>query len=182
MSKSLADQLAGLGLANKKQIQKDKAEKRKQDKLARKHKIETVDESKAAVEQAKKDKLERDRLLNLERQEELRKREVVAQVKQMILHAKLNLDDGDVKYSFADKSDNKVKSLYVTEQFQKDLALGRLAIASLEEKFYVIPKKMADKIAERSESSIVFVATSDSNVIDDDDPYKDFVVPDDLMW
>ena len=182
MSKSLADQLAGLGLANKKQIQKDKAEKRKQEKLARKHKIETVDESKASIEQARKDKLEKDRQLNLQRQEELKKREVVAQVKQMVLHAKLSLDDGDVKYSFVDTSDNKVKSLYVTEQFQKDLALGRLAIACVDEKFYVIPKNMADKISERSESTIVFMASTEANAVDDDDPYKDFVVPDDLMW
>lgn len=182
MSKSLADQLAGLGLANKKQIQKDKAEKRKQEKLARKHKIETVDETKAAVEKARKEKLEKDRQLNLERQEALKKREVIAQAKQMVMHAKLNLDDGDVKYSFVDQTDNKVKSLYVTEQIQKDLALARLAIASVEEKYYVIPKNMADKIAERSPASIVFIATTDTDQVDDDDPYKDFVVPDDLMW
>jgi uncharacterized protein YaiL (DUF2058 family) len=182
MSKSLADQLAGLGLANKKQIQKDKAEKRKQEKLARKHKIETIDESKESIEKARKEKLEKDRLLNLQRQEELKKREVIAQAKQMVLHAKLNIDDGDVKYSFADKTDNKVKSLYVTEQIQSDLARGRLAIASADDKFYVIPKNMADKIAERSDSSIIFVAQPDTTEIDEEDPYKDFVVPDDLMW
>ena len=61
MAKSLADQLAGIGLVDKKQLQKDKAEKRKQERLQRKHKTVDVDENKVLAEQARKDKVERDR-------------------------------------------------------------------------------------------------------------------------
>lgn len=182
MAKSLADQLQSLGLADKKQIQKDKAEKRKNEKLARKHKIESQDDAKLRAEQARKEKAERDRQLNLERQQALREKEVVAQAKQMIQHAQLTQTEGEVKYNFIDSRDNKIKSIYVSDAIQNDLAKGRLAIASFDSHFAIIPKNMAEKIQERSPQSIVCLAVNKSIEQDEDDPYKDFVVPDDLMW
>ena len=182
MSKSIADQLLGLGLADKKQIQKDKAEKRKADKQSRKHKDANDDEAKLAVEAARKKKLEHDRQLNLARQAQADKKAILAQVKQMVESAKIHSDAGDIKYNFADRLDNKIKSIYVTDAVQQDLSRGRLAIAVSDGRYYVITKEVADKIAERSENSIVFIADANNDAPDEDDPYKDFVIPDDLMW
>lgn len=183
MSKSIADQLLGLGLADKKQIQKDKAAKRKQEKQARKHKNAAEDEAKIAAEKARKEKAEKDRLLNLERQKAAQEKAILAQVRQMVDRAKVDCGNGDVRFNFADRFDNKIKAIYVTEQIQADLAKGRLAIATVDEKFYVVTRQVADKIAERSEASILFVAdNSKADEPDEDDPYKDFVIPDDLMW
>lgn len=182
MSKSIADQLMGLGLADKKQVQKDKAQKRKQQKQARKHKTDDVDESKAAAEQARKEKAERDRQLNLERQQAAEQKALLAQVKQIVERTRIGLDDGEIKYNFADRTDNKVKSLYVTERVQDDLAKGKLAIAVVDDKFHVVTAAVADKISERSDNSIVYQADAQANEVDEDDPYKDYVIPDDLMW
>lgn len=182
MAKSIADQLMGLGLADKKQVQKDKAEKRKKDKQARKHKNVDVDEAKIAAEQARKEKAERDRQLNQEKNAKAEAKAVLAQVAQMVQRAHIASPDGEVKYNFADRTDNKIKSIYVTDQIQNDLANGKLAIAVSEAKFYVVTKQVAAKIAERSEPSIVFQAEASETDADEDDPYKDFVIPDDLMW
>ena len=72
--------------------------------------------------------------------------------------------------------------MYVTDQIQRDLASGKLAIASVDNNHFVVTKKVADKIIERSDNSILFLADPTDAVIDEDDPYKDYVIPDDLMW
>jgi len=182
MSKSIADQFLGLGLADKKQIQKDKSAKRKQDKISRKHKTVVEDESKAAVEKARQEKTEKDRLLNLEKQKVAQEKAIYAQVKQIVETTRVNVTDGEVKFNFADRFDNKIKSIYVTEQIQTDLAKGKLAIASVEDRFSVVTKKVADKIIERNDACILFLADPQADEPDEDDPYKDFVIPDDLMW
>jgi hypothetical protein len=46
----------------------------------------------------------------------------------------------------------------------------------------VIPTSVANKIAMRDEESIVDTQAASSDEVDEDDPYKDFVIPDDLMW
>lgn len=182
MAKSLADQLAGMGLVDKDKAKKAKAEKRKQEKQQRKHKTEQTDEAKLAAEQAMKEKVERDRQLNKERQAQAEQKALMAQVKQIVDTTKITSPDGEIKYNFVDNTDNKIKGIYVTEAIQDDLASGRLAIASVENQYFVITKQVAEKIRERSESSVVFQADTTSQQVDEDDPYKDFVIPDDLMW
>lgn len=182
MAKSIADQLLNLGLADKKQVQKEKSQKRKQEKLSRKHKLTDHEDSKAAAERALKEKAERDRKINLERQKAADEKALLAQVKQIVQTTKIESPDGDVKFSFADRQDNKIKAIYVTATIQDDLAKGKLAIATADGQFYVVTKQVAEKIIERSQTSIVFLADPKNESVDEDDPYKDFVIPDDLMW
>ncbi|MDX1472639.1 MAG: DUF2058 domain-containing protein [Reinekea sp.] len=182
MAKSIADQLMGLGLADKKQIQKDKAEKRKQEKQNRKHKVEVVDETKASVEQARKEKAERDRLLNLEKQRKADEKALLAQVRQIIERTHIKIDEGDVKFNFADRNDNKIKTIYVTEKIQDDLANGKLAIATADGRYYVVTQQVAEKISERSAASVLMVSDKQDETPAEDDPYAQFVIPDDLMW
>lgn len=182
MAKSIADQLLGLGLADKKQIKKDQAEKRKQAKQARKHKQSDVDEAKLAAEQARKEKAERDRALNKERDALAEQKAIEAQVLQMVQSAHIPTGEGDVKFNFADRRDNKIKSIYVTQRMQDDLARGRLVICHSDERYWVVTQQTADKIAQRSPDSLVFQADKQADTPDEDDPYKDFVIPDDLMW
>lgn len=182
MAKSIADQLMGLGLADKKQVQKDKAEKRKQQKQARKHKTDQVDEAKVAAEKARKEKAEKDRLLNLELQKKAEHKALLAQVKQIIERTHIRCEDGEVKFNFADRTDNKIKFIYVNETMQNDLAKGKLAIATYEERYFVVTQQVAEKIAERSADSVVFLSDNQVDEPEEDDPYKDFVIPDDLMW
>jgi uncharacterized protein YaiL (DUF2058 family) len=44
-----------------------------------------------------------------------------------------------------------------------------------------VPAAIAEKIRERDERAVVKLNQSETPV-DENDPYKDFVVPDDLKW
>ena len=71
---------------------------------------------------------------------------------------------------------------------QTQLINGRLAIARLavdnkpEGEYAIIPAVVAEKIAQRDASSIVLHSALSQDEQDEDDPYADFKVPDDLMW
>jgi hypothetical protein len=101
-------------------------------------------------------------------------------VKQLIELNKLNTKDGDIKYNFTDGT--LVKSLYVTSLLREQLIKGIVAIARYEDTYVVIPSSVANKIAQRDEQTIIEQQVASSDAVDEDDPYADFVVPDDLMW
>ncbi|KNB26506.1 hypothetical protein ACH54_22310, partial [Salmonella enterica subsp. enterica serovar Infantis] len=71
---------------------------------------------------------------------------------------------------------------------QTQLINGRLAIARLvinnsgECEYAIIPASVADKIAQRDADSIIVNSALSQEEQDEDDPYADFKVPDDLMW
>lgn len=71
---------------------------------------------------------------------------------------------------------------------QTQLINGRLAIVRLvinnsgECEYAIIPASVADKIAQRDADSIVVNSALSQEEQDEDDPYADFKVPDDLMW
>ena len=67
MPNSLQDQLKKSGLVDDKKAKQLKRAKNIQEKLARKTKSPSVDETKLALERAKAEQVERDRQLNLEK-------------------------------------------------------------------------------------------------------------------
>ncbi|GLO59849.1 hypothetical protein MACH09_03570 [Vibrio sp. MACH09] len=169
---SLQEQMLKAGLVNEKKLKKAKKGSKKSRVQAR--------EAKEAVEQKKAEQRERDIELNKQRAEEQLSKELKAQVKQLIEMNKVDTKDGDIKYNFTD--DKFVKSLYVSQQVQDQLSKGILSIARSEESYVVIPSSAANKIAERDPDSIIENNTASDDVMDEDDPYAQFVVPDDLMW
>jgi uncharacterized protein YaiL (DUF2058 family) len=169
---TLQEQMLKAGLVNEKKLKKAKKGSKKSRTQAR--------EVKAAVEEQKQQQLERDKALSQQQKEQQLSKEVKAQVKQLVQMNKLELGDGDIKYNFTDGT--LVKSLYVNTEVRNQLANGVLAIARYEETYVVIPSTAADKIAQRDEDTIIDQNVRTEESKDEDDPYADFVVPDDLMW
>ncbi|MEH0688826.1 DUF2058 domain-containing protein [Vibrio cholerae] len=169
---TLQEQMLKAGLVNEKKLKKAKKGSKKSRVQAR--------EVKAAVEEQKKAQVERDKALSKEQNEQRLSKEIRAQVKQLIQMNKLDLGDGDIKYNFTDGT--LVKSLYVTELVRTQLSKGILAIVREDESYVVIPSSVANKIAQRDESVIVDQKEASEETIAEDDPYAEFVVPDDLMW
>ncbi|WP_049723359.1 DUF2058 domain-containing protein [Gilvimarinus polysaccharolyticus] len=180
---SLQDQLKQAGLINEKaakQIQKDK---RKQTKQAHKSKQVVVDETKQSVQAARAEKAERDRELNRQRQAEAEQKAIAAQIKQLIethRQPKLARGEAELEYNFTDGK--TIKKLLVSAKVQQQLMRGQLAIAKLGEGHELVPRIVADKIALRDSDSIILAKTQATDEPDEDDPYKDYVIPDDLMW
>jgi uncharacterized protein len=177
MAKSLAEQLLSAGLTDKKKIEKARKEKKQQNKA----RAGVVDEMQLRLQQERAAQIERDRQLNLERLEQERAKAIRAQVKQMLQHSRQK-PNGEIKFSFTDARTRKIKQMYVSSAIQDQLACGQLAICADGEEFVLVPRVVADKIAERQPESVIFLATPDADQPAEDDPYKDFPIPDDLMW
>ncbi|HCI4239207.1 TPA: DUF2058 domain-containing protein [Klebsiella pneumoniae] len=109
-----------------------------------------------------------------------------AQVKQLIEMNRITVARGDIGFNFTDN--NLIKKIMVDKPTQTQLINGRLAIARLavdnkpEGEYAIIPAVVAEKIAQRDASSIVLHSALSQDEQDEDDPYADFKVPDDLMW
>jgi len=58
---------------------------------------------------------------------------------------------------------------------------GRLGIARIEGVYELVPKDVAEKIKQRNEKRVVIFEVDDDSK-DENDPYADYEVPDDLVW
>jgi len=180
MVNSLQDQLLKAGLVDSRKVSTANKDKKKQEKQQRKHKIETVDETKLSVQQALQEKAERDRQLNFQRDEEARQKAAIAQIKQLIEHSQLSREGAELTYNFTDGT--KIKKILVNEAMLNQLSNGRLAIVKFDEKYFVVPKSVAEKIKLRDESYVVVSNVLQASDDDENDPYAEYKIPDDLMW
>ena len=176
---SLQEQLLKAGLTNKKKAKQAEREKQKVAKQKRQGE-DVIDEAKLNAEKARQEKLEKDKKLNEDRKAQEHAKALVAQIKQLVINHAISLDDADVDYNFTDGS--KIKRIQVTPLLQHQLSRGIIAIAKLDQTYYVIPAVVADKIRERNETFIVYQADLQAQQADEDDPYADYQIPDDLMW
>lgn len=178
---SLQDQLLKAGLVDKKKANKVKQAKQKQDKMKRKNKVETVDETKLAAQKAHAEKVERDRQLNLQHKQEAEQRAITAQIRQLIEMNRQEKGTGEITYNFTDGT--TVTHIYVDERQQKQLSNGHLAIVRLDGNYEIVPTTVSEKIALRDESYLVYCNRGkEETLVDEEDPYAEFQVPDDLMW
>jgi len=176
---SLQDQLLKAGLVDDKKANKIKKNKHKQIKKKHKNKIETTDEAKLAAQRAQAEKVERDRQLNLQTKEDAERKAIAAQVRQLVEMNRQSSEDGDIDYSFTDGS--LVKRILVTAAQLKQLSNGRLCIIRLDGHYELIPTLVAEKIRMRDAGTQI-LSNQSTEIPDEDDPYADFKVPDDLMW
>ena len=180
---SLQDQLLKAGIVDKKKAKKIKQEQRKEARSRPKGQVQ-VDENKEQAKRVLAEKAQRDRQLNKRQQEEAEKKAIQAQIIQLIKMNRVDRKQGDVAYQFADGT--KIKKLYLTQQLQNDLVKGRLAIAKLGDSYELLPAPAAEKIMQRDAQVIVLLNRNESLGVDEtedeDDPYADYQIPDDLMW
>jgi uncharacterized protein YaiL (DUF2058 family) len=176
---SLKDQLLNAGLIDKKKAKQLKQELRKEAKVRQKGQV-PLDDNKEQVKRNLVEKAERDRQLNKQQQEVVEKKAIQAQISQLIKMNRIKRESGDIAYQFTDGT--RIKKIYVTEQLQKDLVNGRLAIAKLGNEFELLPSSAAEKIRQRDPQVIVLLNTYEVTGVDEDDPYAEYQIPDDLMW
>ncbi len=176
---SLQDQLLKAGLIDDKKANKIRKTRNKQVRQKQKNKIETTNEAKLAVQQAQAGRTERDRQLNRQHKAEAERKAISAQVRQLVEMNRQSRDDGEISYSFTDGT--LIKRITVTGTQLKQLGNGRLCIIKLDERYELIPTLVAEKIQLRDESTQI-LSNQPTETPDEDDPYADFQVPDDLMW
>ncbi len=175
---TLQEQMLKAGLVTSKKMAKVQ-------RTAKKSRVQAR-EAREAVEENKKAQQERDKQLSEQQKQAVLSKEFKAQVKQLIEMNRIPLSKGNITFNFTDN--NVIKKLEVDKTTQAQLINGRLAIARLavdnkpEGEYAIIPASVADKIAQRDAGSIVLHSALSQEEQDQDDPYADFKIPDDLMW
>ncbi len=179
---SLQDQLLKAGLIDGKKAKQANKEKRKETNVARRSAEPVVDEVKQSAELARQQKAERDRELNRQRNAEQEQKAVAAQIKQLIENHRQPKGAGqnDVEYNFTDGK--LIKKMRVSALVLEQIARGVLGVVKLGEGYEVVPRIVADKIALRDAKSVLVANVKSQQQTEEDDPYKDYVIPDDLMW
>ena len=176
---SLQEQLLNAGVVDAKKAKTLGKEKRKQAKQQPKGKG-PIDDTKARAKQALLDKANKDREQNKKLQAESDKKAIHAQVIQLVAQNTIDRSRGETAYHFTDNK--KVKKLYIDDALQTQLSNGQLGIAKLNEEYTLIPRKIAEKIQQRENKVIVLLNDTEKTLIDAEDPYADYQIPDDLMW
>ncbi len=174
---SLRDQLKDAGLVTAKQAKK--AERGALRTELRIKKGIDVDSVKQEVEAARTKKIEADRLRSEQSNQLTQEKAVLAQVKQLIA-AHSQRQAGEVAYNFTDAK--KVKKIYVSEENKSQLNQGYLAIVKFDDRYDLVPEVVARRIQARHTASVLYLHDKASEAVDEDDPYKDYPIPDDLEW
>ncbi|WP_273802278.1 DUF2058 domain-containing protein [Proteus vulgaris] len=173
---TLQEQMLKAGLVTSKKMAKVQ-------RTAKKSRVQAR-EAREAVEENKKAQLERDKLLSEQQKQATLSKEYKAQVKQLIEMNRITPAKGDIDFNFTDN--NVIKKIVVDKLTQSQLISGRLAIARMDNagktEYAIIPASVADKITQRDVDSILLNNALSETEQDEDDPYADFKIPDDLMW
>jgi hypothetical protein len=187
---SLHEQLLKAGLIDKSKADAAEREQRKKahnhtakaQKKAHKTGETLVDEAKLLAEKALQEKAERSKELNRIQREQAEQKAIQAQVKQLIDINRIDRKHGNLSYQFADGS--KIKKIYVTDKLQDQLAYGVIALVKFGDGYELVPKQVAEKIAQRDAACILVLNTGSTTqaAVEDDDTYADYKIPDDLMW
>jgi uncharacterized protein YaiL (DUF2058 family) len=185
MSLSLREQLLKAGLVTEKQAkQAERATSGQQHRQAKggKRTPAPPPEPTKAAQQAQAAKLLRDQELNRKQQEKAERRARAAELRQLVEQLRVPRPESDDYYNFVD--DGRIRRLPVTPDLRARIVAGTLCIVRSEGHYDLVPADAIERIRERDPGAVVAspAAGDAAAAPDEDDPYKDFVVPDDLSW
>jgi uncharacterized protein YaiL (DUF2058 family) len=181
MSMSLREQLLAAGLVSKKQAQQaEQQQKQKHHQHAKGSVPQRNDAQQQALQKAQAAKVARDQELNRQRQEQADRKARAAQIRQIIEENRLPKLESDEYFNFVDRG--KVRRMAVDAQRRDQLIRGEIAIVRFEGRYDAVLPAIAERIRERDARAVVNLNAGSGSEPAADDPYKDFVVPDDLKW
>jgi hypothetical protein len=185
MSLSLREQLLKAGLVTEKQAkqaERTTSGQRHQQVKGGKRAPPPPPAPTKAAQQAQAAKLLRDQELNRKQQEKAERRARAAQLRQLVEQLRVPRPESDDFYNFVD--DGKVRRMQVTPELRARIVAGSLMIVRYDGRYDLVPVDAIERIREKHADAIVASPAAEpaASTPAEDDPYKDFVVPDDLTW
>lgn len=180
MGNPFQDQLLKAGVVTKQQVKKAQSasNKKKKEQRAKKHHV--VDEEKLQALQAAKEKAAHDKALNQRKQEQARQKAISIEIDQLIKNNAIKRgDECEIVYNFEHRK--KVNRIYLDAEMKKKVIDGVLGIARIDGRYELVPRSIAEKIQKRNDKRVILFEKEEV-VIDENDPYAEFQVPDDLVW
>jgi len=181
MGLSLRDQLLQAGLISEKQAKQAKRQQHDHKTQQAPGKSAEPSPQQLAAQKAAEEKRLRDQELNRQREAKAEQKARRAQVKQLVDQHRVPKVESEQLYNFIDGK--RIRRLPVSPEQRALLIAGTLAIVRCDGRYEFVPAEIAERIRERDPHAVVSTGPQASDATPaEDDPYKDFVVPDDLMW
>jgi uncharacterized protein len=180
MGLSLRDQLLQAGLLSDKKA-KESGKAQHQQRKERAANPSKPDPRVIAALKAAEDKAARDRELNRKKQEQADNTARNAAIRQLVDQHKIARVEGEDLYNFVDGK--RIRRLAMTRDMREQLVAGALVIVKSHGRYEIVRPDVAEKVRERDPRAVIArPEPGDGATPDENDPYKDHVVPDDLMW
>lgn len=182
MGLSLREQLLNAGLIDEKKLKEARQSQHQQRTDKAKRPVGTVDPRAEALRKAAAEKAARDAELNRQKEEQSAKKARKAEIKQLVAQHKLaKPNESEELYNFIDGK--RIRRLPVDKALREKLVAGSVMIVRNEGRYEFVPADVAARIAERDAHAVVpHVKSEPAAEPAADDPYKAYVVPDDLVW
>lgn len=175
MSLSLREQLLAAGLVSRKEVRKAEHQQRHGERRGGQ-----PANPPSAASRAQAEKAARDQALNRQRQEKAERKARRAEIRQLVEQHRIPRIESEDYFNFVDG--NKIHHFAVNPEVRARLTRGELVIARHNGFYALVPKDIAERIRERDAAMLVDLEQKTDAAPAADDPYKDFVVPDDLKW
>jgi uncharacterized protein YaiL (DUF2058 family) len=181
---SLRDQLLQAGLVTEKQVKQAEQQKQRQNfndrrQVSRKDRDQREAQRLAEQQRAAAAKAAKDAELNRKREEKAAAKARWAEIRQLVEQHRIAKPESDDYYNFV--INKKVGRVAVDGPLRERIVRGEVGIVRCDGRYELLPSEIAGRIKEREPRAVVPPpAEQPSTPVDE--AYKDFVVPDDLMW
>ncbi len=186
MSLSLREQLLQAGLVSSKQAKQAEQQQRQHTKHQQKTQSRAQQAAptaqQLAQQQAQAAKAARDQELNRQRQEQRERQAKLAEIRQIVEQHRLPRIESDDYFNFVHR--NKIHRIAVDAALRERITNGQVIMVRYGKFYAPVLPDIAERVRERDADSVVDLnaqLTADATSAEDD-PYKDYVVPDDLIW
>jgi uncharacterized protein YaiL (DUF2058 family) len=187
MSTSLRDQLLKAGLVSEqqaKEAERQAGQQQRQKQKQPKEKRGAASQAEIAARQAQAAKTARDQELSRRQKEQADAKARQAQVDQLIEQHRLPRSQTEERYNFV--VGNKIRRVPADAALRARILRGDIAVVRGSGGYDLVPAEIAARIRERDERAVIVVSTeaasSTAATSSDEDAYRGFEVPDDLMW
>jgi uncharacterized protein YaiL (DUF2058 family) len=181
MSLSLREQLMKAGLVSEQQAKRAEREQNQKQYAAPRSKKKPPGPTlqQAAAQRAAAENAARDTELNRRKQAKLERRARYAEIRQLVAAHQIARVETEDFYNF--QHGTEIMRVAVTPELRARLVAGELAIVRAEGRFAFVPAAIGEQVGTRVEMARLHLNKPGAPPADDD-PYKDYVVPDDLVW
>jgi hypothetical protein len=181
MSESLRDQLLKAGLVSEKQARQAERESGQQKyRQGKRPKKDRAARAQSAPDPGLAAKAERDRELNRRRQQRAEAKARESELRQLLDQLRLPKPESDDYFNFVDGG--KVRRVPVDPALRGQIVRGEVLLARCAGRYELLPATSADRVRERHADALVPLESQTGAQTENEDWYKGFEVPDDLVW
>lgn len=182
---SLREQLLQAGLVSEKQVRQAEQQKQRQNFNDRKQVGKKERDQREAARVAEQQrvaaaKAAKDAELNRKREEKAAAKARWAEIRQLVEQHRIAKPESDEYYNFM--MNGKIGRVAVDAPLRERIVRGEVGIVRCDGRYELLPSEIAARIKEREARAVVPPPSEQPSGTPVDEAYKDFVVPDDLMW